>query len=266
MPGDAFENRPAMFMSEGAALKCSLSQRQEFIFDKVLRQRHRLLTKMWPILDQRLVFPDPRSAKRVGDLNGLVAMGGDLSVPRLVLAYRSGIFPWTSDPVSWWSPDPRAIIELDQFHVPRRLAKTIRQGRFKVTYDAAFRQVMESCATPAPGRSSSWIGSAFVEAYTRLHSAGYAHSVECWQNGMLAGGIYGVSVGGLFAGESMFHRVSNASNVALAHLVGRLRERGFALFDIQMITPHTRRMGAIEISRDAYLDRLRETVEMACKF
>ena len=214
------------------------------------------------VLDQRLRFPDPHRA----DAEGLVAVGGDFSIPRLLLAYRSGIFPWTVDPITWWSPDPRAVFEPDQFHVPRRLAKFIRQHPFEVTYDHAFRRVMEGCAAPAPGRRSSWITEDFLEAYTRLHKQGHAHSVECWQGTELVGGIYGVSIGGLFAGESMFHRVTNASKVALYHLVGRLRERKFALFDIQMVTPATRGFGAVEISRVEYLKRLAVAVALDRSF
>jgi leucyl/phenylalanyl-tRNA--protein transferase len=217
---------------------------------------------MISVLNQELRFPDPRRA----DAEGLVAMDGDLSTPRLLLAYRSGIFPWTVHPITWWSPDPRAIIDLAQFHVPRRLAKFMRQNPFEITCDRAFRRVMEACATPAPGRESTWITPEFIEAYTRLHDQGHAHSVECWQAGGLVGGIYGVSIGGFFAGESMFHRAANASKVALCHLVERLRERGFALFDIQMITPATRRFGAVEISRLEYLKRLAAAVERKCSF
>ncbi len=217
---------------------------------------------MLTVLDRRLRFPDPRLA----DAEGLVAIGGDLSAPRLVLAYRSGIFPWTVDPITWWSPNPRAIFELDQFHVPRRLAKTIRERPFEITADRAFRQVMEGCAAPAAGRRTTWITPEFVEAYTRLHAQGHAHSVECWQRGELAGGIYGVSLGGFFAGESMFHRVGNASKVALRHLVQHLRERGFALFDIQMATPATRPFGAAEIPRGEYLRRLAQAIRMKCSF
>ena len=214
------------------------------------------------ILDQRLDFPDPRTA----DDNGLVAIGGDLSVERLRLAYRSGIFPWTANPISWWSPNPRGIFELEQFHVPRSLAKFIRKQPFEITHDRAFRQVMEACAAPAPGRKGSWITPEFIEAYTRLHEQDDAHSVECWQAGRLVGGIYGVSLGGFFAGESMFHRATNASKVALWHLVEHLRARGYALFDIQMITPATRRPGAVEIPRDHYLKRLKTAVEMDISF
>ena len=187
-------------------------------------------------------------------------------MPRLLLAYRSGLFPWTDDPITWWSPDPRAIFELDAFLVPRSLRRTLRQEVFRVTVDQAFRQVMEGCAAPAPGRRSTWISPVFLEAYTELHRAGHAHSVECWQGGELAGGIYGVVVGGLFAGESMFHRASNASKVALCSLIAHLRARGFTLFDIQMLTPVTAQLGAVTVSRDVYLERLTEAVKRRCEF
>jgi leucyl/phenylalanyl-tRNA---protein transferase len=214
------------------------------------------------ILDRRLAFPDPRHA----DNQGLVAFGGDLSVERLLLAYRSGIFPWTADPITWWSPDPRGIFELEQFRPPRRLTQIIRQGRFTVTLDRAFGDVMAGCAAPGKGRGQTWISPEFIAAYTALHAAGHAHSVECWQDEALAGGIYGVSTGGLFAGESMFHRADNASKVALAHLIAHLRERGFALFDIQMVTPATDALGAVEIPRAEYLRRLADAVNLKCEF
>ncbi len=214
------------------------------------------------LLGERLRFPDPRRA----NADGLVAIGGDLSVPRLLLAYRSGIFPWTAKPITWWSPDPRAVFDLDEFHVSHSLAKFMRKQPFEITVDRAFRRVMEGCAEPAPGRGQTWVTPEFLDAYTCLHNQGHAHSVECWQAGELVGGIYGVSIGGFFAGESMFHRASNASKVALYHLVERLRERGFALFDIQMVTPATRKLGALEISRTDYLQRLRRAVEMPCTF
>jgi leucyl/phenylalanyl-tRNA--protein transferase len=182
----------------------------------------------------------------------------------LLLAYRSGIFPWTADPITWWSPDPRAIFELDRLHVSHSLAKVIRQGVFQTTIDRAFRQVMEGCAEPAPGRRSTWISPEFLEAYTQLHHEGHAHSLECWQGAQLAGGIYGVAIGGFFAGESMFHRVSNGSKVALFHLVEHLRQRGFVLFDIQMLTPITSQMGGITIPRGQYLERLARAVEEPC--
>src|SRR5215471_2545226 len=197
------------------------------------------------VLSRKLWFPSPSQA----DAEGLLAIGGDLALPRLLLAYRSGIFPWTVAPVTWWSPDPRAIFELDQFHVSRSLARVLRQEVFRVTCDQAFREVMEGCAAPAPGRRETWISPEFIEAYTALYQAGYAHSVECWQGEQLAGGIYGVAIGGFFAGESMFHRVSNASKVALFRLHELLRQRGFELFDIQMLTPITKRLGAVTMRR-----------------
>lgn len=213
-------------------------------------------------LDQRLRFPNPNLA----DAEGLVAVGGDLSVPRLLLAYRSGIFPWTVNPITWWSPDPRAIFELEQFHVPRSLRRVLRREMFRVTSDQAFRAVMEGCAAPAPGRRSTWIEPEFIEAYTRLHEEGHAHSFECWAGDRLVGGIYGVALGGFFAGESMFHRASNASKVALCHLVEHLRSRHFALFDIQMLTPVTRQLGGVTIPRKEYLRRLAQAVALPRTF
>jgi leucyl/phenylalanyl-tRNA--protein transferase len=218
------------------------------------------------LLTRRLWFPDPRTAVKVGEFDGLVAVGGDLGAPRLLLAYRSGIFPWTDDPVTWWSPEPRGIFELDRFHLSKSLARTIRRGLFQVTIDRAFRRVMEGCAAPGPGRESTWISPKFIEAYTRLHKLGHAHSVECWQGNVLAGGIYGVAMGGFFAGESMFHRVSDASKVALHHLHQHLRGRGFALFDIQTLTPTTQQLGAVAISREEYLRRLQVALELNRSF
>lgn len=217
---------------------------------------------MLALLSERIWFPDPNLA----DEEGLVAVGGDLSVPRLLAAYRKGIFPWTADPITWWSPDPRAILELDCFHAPRSLSKFLRKRPFEISRDKAFRAVMEGCAEPAPGRRTTWITTEFIEGYTRLHQQGHAHSVECWQNGRLVGGIYGVCIGGFLAGESMFHRASNASKAALCHLVQHLRERGFTLFDIQQVTPATRQLGAIEISRAEYLRRLKKAVQLNSEF
>ncbi len=208
------------------------------------------------LLDHRLRFPSPRDS----DAEGLVAVGGELSVPRLLLAYRSGIFPWTADPVTWWSPDPRAIFEWERFHVSRSLGRVIRKGIFQVTMDRAFRRVMEGCAAPAPGRRSTWISPEFIAAYTLLHQQGHAHSVECWQGRRLVGGVYGVTVGGLFAGESMFHRAGDASKVALVHLVEHLRRCGFELFDIQMLTPVTAQLGGVAIPREEYLQRLARAI------
>lgn len=221
---------------------------------------------VWIILDKRLWFPDPRAALKLGSLNGLVAVGGDLSPERLLLAYRLGIFPWSVDPITWWSPDPRGIIELNGFHVSRSLQKKMAKGAFRITRDTAFRAVIEACAQPAPGRGSTWISPQFIEAYVALHQAGHAHSVECWLQDQLVGGIYGVRMGGAFAGESMFHRVTDASKIALFHLVEHLRERQFQLFDIQMVTPHTQQFGASAIPRDDYLKRLASAVMIHREF
>jgi leucyl/phenylalanyl-tRNA--protein transferase len=184
-------------------------------------------------------------------------------------AYQHGIFPWPFDedaPIAWWSPDPRAIIELDAFHVSRRLRRTLRSGRFQVTCDRDFAGVIAGCAA-APGRvGRTWITPAMVDAYTALFERGHAHSVEAWRDGRLAGGVYGVTIGGMFAAESKFYRSRDGSKVALAHLVAHLRARGYRLLDIQQLTPHTARLGAIEVPRDAYLRRLAEAVALPVRF
>lgn len=202
------------------------------------------------------LFLDPERA----DAEGLVGVGGDLSAKRLLEAYRKGIFPWFDEdsPILWWSPDPRAIFELGGLHISRRLARTVRSGRFTATIDRAFAGVMHGCAH-RPGEGV-WITPEMIAAYTRLHELGHAHSVEVWHEGRLAGGVYGVTIGGLFAGESMFTRIRDASKVALVHLMGRLRQRGFQLFDVQFLNEHTARLGAIEIPRREYLARLRRAV------
>lgn len=208
------------------------------------------------VLDNRLAFPDPREARE----DGLLALGGDFSVQRLLLAYASGIYPWSADPITWWSPDPRSVIPLDHFHVPRRLAQKMRQGRYEITLNKAFHQVIEGCSNPTPGRGETWISREFIRAYGELHELGHAHSVECWMDGELAGGVYGVALGGLFAGESMFHVRSDASNFALIHLLEIARDLGFTLFDVQVANDHTRRFGATDIPRPEYLSRLNEAI------
>jgi leucyl/phenylalanyl-tRNA--protein transferase len=220
------------------------------------------MNKPAPILNDRLWFPDPRGAGP----DGLAAIGGDLSVARLLLAYRTGVFPWTFDPLTWWSPHPRGIFPLDKFQVSRSLGRVLRRSTFRITIDQRFRDVIEACATPAPGRRSTWITPEFIHAYTRLHLQGHAHSIECWLGDQLAGGIYGVAIGGFFAGESMFHRVSNASKVALFHLVEHLKHRQFLLFDIQMLTPITAQLGGTTIPRNQYLKRLATAIEEPCSF
>jgi leucyl/phenylalanyl-tRNA---protein transferase len=209
-----------------------------------------------------LVFPNLQTANR----EGLLALGGDLSVPRLLLAYRSGIFPWTDEPLTWWSPDPRAIFEIDQFHPPKRLESKLRHHPFELTFDRDFSAVIHACAVPAEGRESTWISPRFIEAYLELHRQGHAHSVEVWQEDRLVGGIYGVSVQGFFAGESMFHRVTDASKIALCHLMDHLRARKFALFDTQVLSPLTARLGAIEIRRRDYLERLASALRHPTQF
>jgi len=197
---------------------------------------------------------------------GLLAVGGDLKPETLLAAYRHGVFPWydEGDPILWWSPDPRAIFELDGLHISRRLRRTLRSGRFKVTFDRDFGSVIRGCAE---GREEgTWITPDMMDAYETLHRLGHAHSVEAWRDEKLAGGIYGVAVGGLFAGESMFTRVRDASKVALVYLVERLRDRGFQLFDIQFLTDHTKSLGAFEIPRIEYLRRLRQALKAPATF
>jgi leucyl/phenylalanyl-tRNA--protein transferase len=196
----------------------------------------------------------------LADPDGLAGVGGDLSATMLLLAYSDGVFPWFNDddPVLWWSPDPRAIFELDHIHVSRRLARTIRQGKFVITVDHCFETVMRCCGGSRP--EGTWITESMVKAFTALHRFGHAHSVEVWQDGELAGGIYGVSIGAFFSAESMFFHRRDASKVALVHLALRLKQRGFDLLDTQMTTDHTRSLGATEITRTQYLKRLKAAV------
>jgi leucyl/phenylalanyl-tRNA--protein transferase len=214
------------------------------------------------VFTTRFRFPHAGRA----DDEGLLAVGGDLKPGTLLLAYRNGIFPWTTHPVTWWSPDPRTIIEMDGLHVSRSLRRVIHRRVFTVSFDRAFTQVMEECAASRPGREETWISPQFIAAYSRLHSLGYAHSVEVWRGERLVGGLYGVSIGGFFAGESMFSTEPNASKAAMAAVFGRLRTRGYALFDCQLKNPHLSSMGAIEIPRAEYLRRLAEAVEKPCSF
>lgn len=211
---------------------------------------------MVPWLGKKLWFPDPRRASASGACAGLVALGGDFGMERLLLAYRSGIFPWSEDPISWWSPEPRGILPLGAVHISRSLSRTLRRNVYDVTVDKAFKQVMRMCAAPRASGAGTWISDGFIEAYGRLHEVGRAHSVECWKGGELVGGIYGVSIGAVFAGESMFHRANDASKVALVRLVEILMSRGFELFDVQVVNHATQALGAISIGREDYLSRL----------
>ena len=213
-----------------------------------------------PLLRPSDPFPDPSKANR----DGLVAITTDLTAERLLEAYPKGIFPWTEKPVTWWSPDPRGILPLDRLDVPRRLQQTLRSGKFRFTINQAFEEVICGCADPAPGREQSWIGPKFIKAYTELHQRSHAISYEAWEGDKLAGGLYGVKMGKFFAGESMFTRVRDASSATLVFAARTLRAEGCRLFDLQMITPHTARFGAVEISRMEYLQLLRESVR-ECK-
>jgi leucyl/phenylalanyl-tRNA--protein transferase len=192
-------------------------------------------------------------------------MHAPLLTPEVLLrAYAQGLFPMADrrdDPTLYWvSPEQRGIIPLGEFHVPRRLARTIRSGRFQVTADRAFRDVMEACAAPASDRPQTWINDEILHLYTALHAGNHAHSIECWQDGELVGGLYGVRLGAAFFGESMFSRVRDASKVALAHLVERLRRGGFVLLDTQFLTAHLATFGAREIPRAQYLDLLQQAI------
>ena len=208
-------------------------------------------------LSEDLAFPSPHLASK----EGLLAIGGDLTSARLLLAYSIGIFPWYSDgePILWWSPDPRLVLYPDELRISRSLKKVIKKGVFTLSSDRAFERVIKECArVPRDNQKGTWIVSDMVEAYCNLHDSGFAHSVEAWAGDRLAGGLYGVSMGRCFFGESMFTRVSNASKVALVALVQHLQSLNFALIDCQITTGHLRRFGAREISRARYLRELEE--------
>lgn len=201
--------------------------------------------------------------------DGLLCIGGNLTAPWLLDAYCHGIFPWPvwdDEPMMWWSPDPRAILPLEDLHISRRLARTVRSNKFQASCDKAFRQVLEGCATGPGRRGGTWLTPEMFQAYLHMHRLGHAHSIEVWHAGQLAGGTYGIAVGGLFAAESMFYHLRDASKVALVHLVAHLRKRGYQLLDIQQWTPHTGKLGAIEISREAYLQRLAKAVDLPVTF
>jgi leucyl/phenylalanyl-tRNA--protein transferase len=185
--------------------------------------------------------------------------------PELLLgAYADGIFPMALDDgeIGWFSPDPRGVLPLETFHVPHGLARALKSNRFEIRINSAFEEVMRGCAT----REETWIDQEILDSYRRLHRLGWAHSVEAWREERLVGGLYGVAMGGVFFGESMFHRETDASKVALNALVQRLRERGFSLLDIQWVTPHLATFGAIEIPKREYLRRLRAAIALPCEF
>ena len=209
--------------------------------------------------DPELWFPRVDLALQEPD--GLLAVGGDLSEDRLLLAYRSGIFPWygAGQPILWWSPDPRLVLFPSRLRITRSLSKTIRKATFSITLDQAFDAVISACAEPRPGQAGTWITPEMMAAYRDLHAAGHAHSVECWQEGKLAGGLYGVAIGRIFFGESMFARSTDASKVALVGLVRQLSRWGFPLVDCQVHTTHLASLGAETISRREFIRTLEHT-------
>ena len=206
-------------------------------------------------LTDELIFPDPRWATR----EGLLAVGGDLSPERLLLAYRTGIFPWygENEPILWWSPNPRCVLFPQDIYVSRRLERVIRQRRFRLTCNQAFARVVSACAdVRAQKGEQTWLIAEMREAYQELHELGFAHSVEAWEGDELVGGLYGVALGKFFFGESMFHRRTNASKVILAQLVRYLDREEFILLDCQVPNPHLASMGARDIPRDDFLELL----------
>lgn len=207
----------------------------------------------------RMNFPDPRDAP-YGDI---VVIGGSLRPENLLAAYRRGIFPWPMEgwPLTWFSPRRRAVLEFKDLHVSRSLARERRRSRLRLTVDRAFAAVIRRCAlVPRAHEEGTWITAEVVRAYTLLHELGHAHSVEAWEGDELVGGIYGVDAGGAFAGESMFYLRPNASKLALLHLVEHLAARGLGWLDVQVMSPHMERLGANNVSRDAFLDRLDEAL------
>jgi leucyl/phenylalanyl-tRNA--protein transferase len=210
-------------------------------------------------LPKDIIFPDPDFA----DPDGLLAIGGDLSEARLLEAYRQGIFPWYSgnEPLLWWSPAPRLIIVPEEFHLPKRLARTIRNNTFTVTINTAFSETIHQCGTTRlRSGEGTWITDAMKDAYNKMHRLGYCHSIECWQDGKLVGGLYGLRLGRVFFGESMFSTVSNSSKVALAKLVEICRKQNIAMIDCQMTTRHLLQFGAKEITRTEFRENLNKFI------
>ncbi len=210
-------------------------------------------------------FPDVAEALLEPD--GLLAIGGDLSVKRLLTAYRRGIFPWYSDgqPILWWSPDPRAVLFPDELKISRSLKKTIKKQKYTVQTDGAFADVIAACAEPRKNAQGTWITQEMAQAYIRLHEDGYAHSVEAWCDGQLVGGLYGVSLGQVFFGESMFTRQTDASKVVFAFLVTQLRQQGYGLIDCQVFSTHLATLGARLIARDDFVQLLNQFCDVPVK-
>ncbi|MCE5180315.1 MAG: leucyl/phenylalanyl-tRNA--protein transferase [Betaproteobacteria bacterium] len=218
---------------------------------------------MIPWLDNATPFPPLESALR--EPNGLLAAGGDLSPRRLVAAYSKGIFPWFSpgEPILWWSPDPRMVLFPADLKISRSLRKTLKKSGYAVRADTAFRTVMQQCAAPRDGQPGTWISPAMIAAYTELHEQGIAHSVETWANGKLVGGLYGVALGRMFYGESMFSLASDTSKIAFVHLARQLERWGFGMIDCQMKTAHLATLGAREIPRAEFGKNLAKLVNLA---
>lgn len=216
---------------------------------------------MIPWIDANSPFPPLRAALR--DPNGLLAAGGDLSPKRLLAAYRLGIFPWygEGDPILWWSPDPRMVLVPDELRITRSLAKTLRNKPYEIRFDTAFDAVMSGCAEARPDQPDTWITAEMREAYLRLHQLGHAHSAETWIDGELAGGLYGVSIGAVFFGESMYTRTRDASKIALTALVGLCTQLGIRIIDCQMHTRHLASLGARDIPRREFSRLLAELVD-----
>jgi leucyl/phenylalanyl-tRNA--protein transferase len=215
---------------------------------------------MIPILQDNIPFPPVTQA--LANPNGLLAAGGDLSTARLLAAYRNGIFPWFSpdDPILWWSPDPRMVLFPHEFKLSASLKKTLRKGRFQIKADHAFERVVRACAAPRQGQSGTWIVEEIIAAYCELHRLGHAHSVEVWANDELVGGLYGVAIGKMFYGESMFSRRTDGSKIAFAHMARQLERWGFGMIDCQMHTPHLASLGAREIPRAEFIARLQDLI------
>lgn len=211
---------------------------------------------MIPLLTSDLSFP--ALDKALIEPNGLLAAGGDLSPPRLLAAYRRGIFPWFNedDPILWWSPDPRMVLFPEELKISRSLHKTLRRGAYQIRSDNAFVQVMRACAEPRKGQTGTWIHPEMIAAYMTLHEMGLAHSVEMWKDGELVGGLYGIALGKMFFGESMFSRITDASKIAFVHLVKQLECWGFGMIDCQMKTSHLASFGAREIRRKEFSQKL----------
>lgn len=208
--------------------------------------------------------PFPSAENALIEPNGLLAIGGDLSAERLLQAYSQGIFPWFSEeqPVLWWSPNPRMVLFPRELTVSRSMIKRLKRQDYEVRFNTAFRQVMEACAnTNRPGQDGTWITDSMINAYTELHESGYAMSAETWMNGKLVGGVYGVAIGRMFYGESMFHHVTDASKIAFIHLVQHLDTQDYGLIDCQMKTPHLASMGAREIPRNEFLQQLSDLIQ-----